>query len=485
MTPASVGVARGILRNAAALFLVGLFAKGAGLVIAVLVARFLGPGAMGLFALLFSIAILVETFISLGLSDSLVREVARHPERASGMYFAALKLVTLIGLIPALVIAGSAFAFAGPGEARSSLLIIALGAPVSGAFVVAQAVLQGSERVLLITWVAFTSRVISLVLLAVALYFGGGVEMAFASRLVFELIAAVIFSVVLFRGRSETELRYPYRELLGRSAPFAMVRVVRELSVRLASFVLPAMMGLHAAGTFDAANRFRSTLGMMMGVSVTGLMPAFTRSFSDPDAKSEGIVGYSLKFMCLGMSVAATAISLLSDWIIVLLFGREFADAAVPLQLLVWAQVLVAVDTVAQQAMLASGSARPAILHSAAGIPVQLGFIVILTSVMGLRGAALAVLLSSATTLALDLRFLAGHASGVPVRRYVGRPLAIAFAVACAMFLTNDTSLVIRVAVALGTWCVGMVLFRVISRNELQFMVKLVTQRSKKSKSVP
>ena len=477
MTPASVGVARGILRNAAALFLVGLFAKGAGLVIAVLVARFLGPGAMGLFALLFSIAILVETFISLGLSDSLVREVARHPERASGMYFAALKLVTLIGLIPALVIAGSAFAFAGPGEARSSLLIIALGAPVSGAFVVAQAVLQGSERVLLITWVAFTSRVISLLLLAVALYLGGGVEMAFASRWFSSSSRPSFSASCCSAGGVKLSLRYPYRELLGRSAPFAMVRVVREISVRLASFVLPAMMGLHAAGTFDAANRFRSTLGMMMGVSVTGLMPAFTRSFSDPDAKSEGIIGYSLKFMCLGMSVAATAISLLSDWIIVLLFGREFADAAVPLQLLVWAQVLVAVDTVAQQAMLASGAARPAILHSAAGIPVQLGFIVILTSVMGLRGAALAVLLSSATTLALDLRFLAGHASGVPVRRYVGRPLAIAFAVACAMFLTNDTSLVIRVAIALGTWCAGMALFRVISRNELQFMVKLVTQR--------
>ena len=368
--PASVGVARGILRNAGAFFPVGLFAKGAGLVIAVLVARFLGPGAMGLFALLFSIAILVETFISLGLSDSLVREVARHPERASGMYFAALKLVTLIGLVPALVIAGSAFAFAGPGEARSSLLIIALGAPVSGAFVVAQAVLQGSERVLLITWVAFTSRVISLVLLAVALYFGGGVEVAFASRLVFELIAAVIFSVVLFRGRVKRSS----------AIRIASCSVDRRLSLWSAWYaILGSSRVIRPAGRdgsirgrhFRCGKSLPQHAGMMMGVSVTGLMPAFTRSFSDPDAKSEGIIGYSLKFMCLGMSVAATAISLFSDWIIVLLFGREFADAAVPLQLLVWAQVLVAVDTVAQQAMLASGSARPAILHSAAGIPVS------------------------------------------------------------------------------------------------------------------
>ena len=79
MTSGSVGLARGILRNAGGLFLVGVFAKGMGLVIAVLVARFLGPDAMGLFALLFSVAMLLETFISIGLSDSLVRDVALDP----------------------------------------------------------------------------------------------------------------------------------------------------------------------------------------------------------------------------------------------------------------------------------------------------------------------------------------------------------------------------------------------------------------------
>ncbi len=61
MTSSSIGLARGILRNAGGLFLVGMFAKGMGLVIAVLVARFLGADAMGLFALLFSIAMLLFT----------------------------------------------------------------------------------------------------------------------------------------------------------------------------------------------------------------------------------------------------------------------------------------------------------------------------------------------------------------------------------------------------------------------------------------
>ena len=59
---------------------------------------------MGLFALLFSIAMLLQTFISLGMSDSLVRDVAARPAEAASLYLSALKLVIRISLVPAVVL---------------------------------------------------------------------------------------------------------------------------------------------------------------------------------------------------------------------------------------------------------------------------------------------------------------------------------------------------------------------------------------------
>ena len=74
MTEHAVGTARGILRNSAAMFLVGIFAKGMGLIVAVLVARFLGPSATGLYALLFGIAVLCETLTTLGVPEAIFAE---------------------------------------------------------------------------------------------------------------------------------------------------------------------------------------------------------------------------------------------------------------------------------------------------------------------------------------------------------------------------------------------------------------------------
>jgi O-antigen/teichoic acid export membrane protein len=473
MTPASLGVARGILRNAAALFLVGIFAKGAGLVIAILVARFLGADAMGLFAMLFSIAILLETFISLGLSDSLVRDIAASPAAAASLYRSSLWLVLRISVLPAAALAAAAWLFTGPGDARMSLLVIAVGAPISGAFVVSQAVLQGTERVVLLTWVAFVARIVSLAALGAALYFGAGVAAAFASRLLFEGLAVAAFYVVLRRELPDDGKAHPAGRLLRRSAPFAVSLALRDLVVRMPSFVLPAAAGFGPAGVFDSANRIRSTLGMTMSASIVGLMPSFARSIGQEDHSSAGLVAYSVKYMCLGMAAVATGIALLSDWIVRLFFGAEFAAAALPLQVLAWAQVLVAVDAVLQQALLASGAAFAAIRHTAFGLAAQFALILLLVGPLGLPGAALAVLLSSGVALAFDLTRVVRKVTAFPVARYAGLPLLAAAAVASALHLTGGMTFAVRAAVAAAAWAAAIAVFRLLPLDELRFIRQL------------
>lgn len=474
MPHSHVGLARGILRNAGALFLVGAFAKGAGLVIAILVARFLGPDAMGLYALLFSIAFLLETFISLGMSDSLVRDIAARPGESRELYLAALRLVVRIGLVAAAALVLAAFLVGDEGATRSSLLVIAAGAPVSGAFVVSQAAIQGKERVLFLTWVTFLARILSLTLLVFALYRGAGIAAAFAARVLYQGISLAFFFAVLQRDPQAIGAGHTARSLLTRAVPFAMNKAIRELGVRLPSFVLPGTVGLAAAGIFDAANRLRSTLGLTMSASIVGLMPAFARSLGQSGSSPDGLVGYSMKYMCLAMSAVATAIALFSAWIIELLFGSEFAGASRPLQILIWTQVVTAVDAVLQQAMLARRDVYPAIRHSGAGVLVQLALIVIFTELLGLPGAALAVLLSSTLTLVLDLRFVTRSIAPIPVLRFAVAPLAVAAIVATTMLAVEQLPFIIRLLAAVGSWGVAMALFRVLPREELRFMMQLI-----------
>ncbi|MBK6350385.1 MAG: oligosaccharide flippase family protein [Proteobacteria bacterium] len=151
-----------------------MFAKGMGLVIAVLVARFLGADAMGLFALLFSVAMLLETFISIGMSDSLVRDVAATPAQARNLYLHALEARggnqrgagagARHGRLPERRSGGNASQFARRCRGCADFWRFRC-VPGSHA---------GTERVLMLTWVTFPARVLSLIWLLIAFFAGPG-----------------------------------------------------------------------------------------------------------------------------------------------------------------------------------------------------------------------------------------------------------------------------------------------------------------------
>ncbi len=473
MTPASVGVARGILRNASALLLVGLFAKGAGLIVAILVARFLGPGAMGLYAALFAVAVLIETFISLGMSDSLVRDVAAHPSKAASMLLAALRLVFLISIVPAAGLAIAAAIADGHAAARASLLILAIGTPISGAFIVAQAILQGAERVLALTWITFAARVVSLAFLVIVFFNGAGLEAAFASRVLFHLLSLSAFASLLLWRRSRDDGRHSTRDLMTRAMPFAVNKAIRETALRLPSLVLPGSVGLAAAGLFDSANRIRSTVAMTMSASIVGLMPALARNAAGEEQGSGLLIGYSVKYMCIAMAIVASAVALLSHEVVRLLFGESFASAALPLQLLAWTQVLNGVSAVLQQAMLARGAVGAAVRNSTIALVVQLVLLVALSPALGVPGAALAVLSASAVALVIDLHFVRRGVMPFELRRFVLAPFGAAALVACSLYAANTMSLSARILVGLGSWAAAVALFRILPREELRFMRRI------------
>jgi O-antigen/teichoic acid export membrane protein len=212
-----------------------------------------------------------------------------------------------------------------------------------------------------------------------------------------------------------------------------------------------------------------------MSASITGLMPAFARSKGEPEERAATLIGYSLKYMCVGMSLVATGITVLAPWIVHLLYGSEFADAALPLQLLAWAQVLTAVDAVLQQALLARQEVMPAIRHSAIGVVVQAALLVLLSAQFGLQGASAAVLAASAVTVAIDLRYVVRRVTRIPVWHFAGAPLLAALCVAVLMLATDRLSFPLRMLIAIGSWAGAVAIFRVLPREELRFMWRLVT----------
>ena len=86
-------LARATLRGAAAMSFVGLLAKAMGLVVGILVARYLGPDGLGLFALLLGLSIIAEQIGAFGVPEVVLRAVSAKPASARANYIAGRRIV--------------------------------------------------------------------------------------------------------------------------------------------------------------------------------------------------------------------------------------------------------------------------------------------------------------------------------------------------------------------------------------------------------
>ena len=468
-------VARSILRNSAALFVVGLFSKAMGLVLAVLVARFLGPDAMGLFAVLFSVTLLTENIAALGLQDLLLREVAAHPDRRRGLWRQGARLAAASGLVFCVGFLAAAWLEGDNESLRRSLIAIALGIPLATVFGVSQAVMQGMEEVLHLVWMTFLTRIVSLLWLTWALFQGAGVEAAFYSRVMFLLLAVALFLVVILR-KSPSEEAAPAGRLLRRALPLAANRGLAELSNRAPVLLMPALLGLHATGLFDAADRFRQTLTMAISVGITSVMPSFARSFQQADDSREALVGHTVKYTVLLIGLVAVALCVLAEPLILLLYGARFRDSILPMQVLVWAQVAISADAMLKQAMVAGHHEHVVPKIALLGTIVLAGLVVALALKLGTLGVAVAVVAGAVFTMVADLLYTNRHVVHIDVLESIGKPAICLGATAAMLFLLQDASLWQRAAVALLTLAVTGALTRVLPHGERSFLWNLVTK---------
>jgi O-antigen/teichoic acid export membrane protein len=179
-----VDTAARVVRNSSALFAAAALAKGGGLVVTILVARYLGASSLGVYAVVLALALLLEALAPLGQQEVVVRAIARdrsliftHWVNASGA-----TLLFAFGFSIALVFVAQVTNL-GPGG-KIAIYVAAIGLPVAALEFIARSVLQGFERMEFQTLGAFAGTVFGLLVLWILLESGAGIWSAFLGRAV-------------------------------------------------------------------------------------------------------------------------------------------------------------------------------------------------------------------------------------------------------------------------------------------------------------
>ena len=234
-----------------------------------------------------------------------------------------------------------------------------------------------------------------------------------------QIIGEAVGAYILLQALPRT--RVSLREILS-------LDVVRTLYRRSWPLVLSSLLGLvifnsdffflrffrdsATVGTYAVAyllTGFCVNLGHSYSMS---LLPAITRLKSDRDAERT-LYHNALAQVFAGSFPVAVGGCLVATQLIPVVFGPQYAAAAVPLQILIWSIPIALTRHVAQTVMVAHAEQKRMLAHAATAAGTNVALNLMLIPVWGMRGAAAVTVLTETIRVVPMLRDL--QRAGLPM----------------------------------------------------------------------
>ncbi|MBG56625.1 MAG: O-unit flippase [Deltaproteobacteria bacterium] len=378
------------------------------LFVGIYVARYLGPERFGLLSYALSFVWLFSSLASLGLNDILVRELVNQPENSQNLIATALWLKVcgfgLMGLTVTVVLIFKS-------EDQLTLLLISI--IILGFLFQATNVVEFYFQAKVQSKFIVRTQVVQLLITSIFkiyLVWSKASLLWFALALMLDQALIAILFLYLYKWKVK---KFPFlyfnwekTKLLIRDGwPLIFTGMVVLVYMKIDQVMLKEMLNTKAVGVYAAAVRLCETLYFIPTALMASLFPAVVYARKKSEKMYEQRIQKLYDLMVWGSVIIAIPTTLVSNWIILLLYGSDFQEAADVLRIYIWALVFVSLGVASSKWLVAENLQHYSFYITTLGAIVNVGCNLWLIPIHGIKGAAIATLLAQGTVSFLGLSF--------------------------------------------------------------------------------
>ncbi len=409
-TPQQTG--RRILINTGALAGSSLWRIIMSFLLQILIARRLGVVSLGQYSIALAYLNVCQVISELGLPTLLVRDLAQMPWLRRSYFSLALRIQSVAALLAwgGLIVVTMLLPL--PAATRTILWVVGASLPFYAVTSASQMLFQSGERMEFVMGIELLVNTLILLLSLAVLMAGGGIVPLVALLVVTQLVSAGLSLFFVHRSKLLAEPQEPlywqWSMLWQRAGPFFGLALADVLLQRADIVLLSIFGGEVATGIYSAAyNLLRVGLKLIQNFWAA-LYPTLSRLYHHTPAHYRRLCDFAMHYGLLALLGAAAIGAGITPAVLQLVYGADFAESALVLQILLWTapfyllenytQTLLMVEQRPLQSLLITG------LHLSALIILLPAFVTpLLATIVGLPTAnqaaiyaAVAVLLASA-----------------------------------------------------------------------------------------
>jgi len=316
------------------------------LVVSIFVARHLAPEQFGLLNYLLAVIALMTPLSSLGLNAIVTRELVNKPEKSLSI-MSTVTIMRLLGSLVAAVLLTLCVYFGVFPRLQDTFLSVVLLASVNVlvAFYVIDYWFQAKVQSKYVVKVRLFSIVIISSVKLMLVYFDASlIAFIWAAALEVLLLALAFIAIYFIKsGRfSFTAFDLGYGlTLLKQSKWLILSGLASIIYLKIDQVMLAEMVSTTETGIYSVASRMSEVWYFFPTALIASFFPSLLKHKQNNPEKYQRQLQRLCDVLFVGAILVAIAINFLADWLIVFLFGDEYASASVILALHVWAGVFV------------------------------------------------------------------------------------------------------------------------------------------------
>ena len=449
-----------IVRNWSLLACAQVASSAIALVFMVFISRRLGDVEFGRLFLALTLTTLVGVAVDLGLSQVMIRAIAREHGLARPYLRRAALVVAAAGTSLYLLLLGAIKVLGFTAEVQSLVGILGLLMIAEGFSQILGAVFQAHERMLIPALTRLAGNAFSLVVVVPLIQLGQGAT-AVAGVLVLAAALRVLFQLIQLRrldGLRMSGQRAPAVDVLLRGGlPFLAAQTLGLFVAKVDVPILGRLSGEAAVGWYAASSRLMEASNFVPVVLLIAMFPVLSRLWVQSPSEFQITVRKTLHFLLILTVPVTVTLFVLSQEIIGFFFTlRSYAPAVPILRVQAFSIGLIFVDYLLTCVLMAAGRERVwlAIVGAACVLNPALNFVLIpafdLSSANGAIGAAIATLITEVFILVCALRAMPSGILGLESARVALRAAALGIGFAAVLFAGRTVGIPWVVALAVG-----------------------------------
>jgi len=378
------------------------------LFVGIYVARYLGPERFGLLSYTLSFVWLFSSLASFGLDEILVRELVKSPEQRNNLLGTVFWLKVCGTLVMGTTIALVLKYTVEDQQTYWMIALIALGFLFQVTNVVDfyfQSQVQSKFAV--------RAQVIQLILTSlfkIYLVWNQAELIWFAFALMLDQAVVAVLFLLVYHWKIGWfpffSFRWKQAKKLMRDAwPIIFAGMVVSFYMRIDQVMLKEMLDAKAVGVYAAAVKLCEAWYFLPTALIASIFPAVIKAKIKSKTLYDKRVQNLYDLMVWSSIAVALPTTLLADWVILILYGTDFQEAADVLRIYIWAGVFVTLGIASSKWLIAENLQRYLFLRTILGALLNVGFNLWLIPIYGIKGAAIATLVAQGTASFLSLSF--------------------------------------------------------------------------------